>query len=202
MFEQIKYALLDIKISKRISIIFFLQMVVVFLLINSAIVDIIRVNNGINRLEKLKDNKAYVNRDGTSNEKVNALIADKTSVPKIKELYQYIIDNKRIDKYSKWEFPTQETIEGNPILQATSNKMFFDIYDIKVIEGRMFNESDFTNKLETIPIVVGYNLKDRYKLGQVYSENDPVTNKNGNYSVAYIKIRFSDWPAKALLIAR
>lgn len=196
MFRQFKYALLDIKLSKRISIIFFFQMIIVFLLVNSSISDIIRVNNGINRLEKLKNNKAYVNRDATSNGKIDALIADQNnSIPKLKELYRYIIDNNRIDKYSKWEYTTLKSINGNPIIQSTANKMFFDIYDIKVIEGRMFNDVDFTNDLNIIPIVVGYNLKDTYKLGEIYSETDPATNNKVTYQVIGVLEHNSSYPS-------
>lgn len=196
MFRQFKYALLDIKLSKRINIIFFLQMIIVFLLINSSINDIIRVNNGITRLENLKNNKAYINRDATSNGKVDALIADQdNSIPKLKELYQYIINNSKFDKYSKWEYTTLKSINDNPIIQSTANKMFFDIYDIKVIEGRMFNNSDFTNDLKVIPIVVGYDLKDVYKLGETYFEIDPATNNKVTYEVIGVLEHNSSYPS-------
>ncbi len=171
-------------------------MVVVFLLINSSIMQIIRVNSGVNRLQKLRDNKAYINRDTTSNGKIDALIADeKDSVPKLKELYSYIVNNDKTNKYSKFEYQTSEEIEGNTIVQATANKMFFDIYDIKVIEGRMFNESDFTNNLEITPIIVGYNLKERYKIGQTYLEKDLDTNKEVTYKVVGILEYNSSYPS-------
>ncbi|MCY6960463.1 ABC transporter permease [Clostridium brassicae] len=196
MFRQIKYALLDIKVYKRISIIFFIQMVVVLLLVNSCITQIITVNNGLNRLQKLKDNKAYVNRDATSNGKIDSLIADeRNSVPKLKELYSYIINNNITNTYSKFEYQTSEQIEGNTIVQATANKMFFDIYDIKAVEGRMFNESDFIGNSKIIPVVVGYNLKDRYKLGEIYLERDLDTNKDINYKVIGIIEYNSSYPS-------
>lgn len=171
-------------------------MVIVFLLVNSSIIQIIRVNDGINRLQKLKDNKAFVNRDATSNGKIDALIADeKNSIPKLKELYSYIVNNDKTSSYSKFEYETAEKIQGNTIIQSTANKRFFESYDIKVIEGTMFNESDFTSNSDIIPIVVGYNLKDRYKIGQTYLERDLDTNKDITYKVIGILEYNSSYPS-------
>lgn len=196
VFRQIKYAFWDIKIHKRISLIFFFQMIVVFLLVNSSITDIISVNNGLNRLKKLQDNKAYVNRDSTSNGKIDALIAEQeNSLPKLKELYKYIIDSDKIDKFSKWEYSTNEIIDGHSVVQATTTNKFFDMYSIKVIKGYMFDESDFLNNPEIIPIIVGYNLKERYKLGQTYLAKDPATNKKITYKVIGILEHNASYPS-------
>lgn len=195
MFAQIRYALLDIKTSKRICILFFLQMVVVFLLVNSSFISIIRVNDGIHRLEKLKNKNAYINKDSTSNNKIDALIADeKNSVQKAKELYKFIIDNDRIEKYSIYQYASLESINGHAMMQTTVNKTFFDIYDVKVIEGRMFNDNDFLSNSKLIPLVVGYNLKDRYKLGQTYNEVDNITRKQVTYKVIGILEYNSSYP--------
>ena len=73
--------------------------------------------------------------------------------------------------------------------------MFFDIYDIEVIKGHMFNDSDYKNKTKTIPILVGYNLRNKYKLGEVYKETDPVTNEKVNYRVIGILKHNSSYPS-------
>lgn len=195
LFAQLKYAWLDIKNSKRISIIFLLQMIVVFLLFNYSFVDIIRVNNGLNRLEGLKEKKAYINRDATSNVKIDALIADeKNSIVKMKELYKYITFSNSSQKYSRWQYTVPESVNGHSIVQASASKTFFEIYNIKVIEGRMFNEEDYTKNAEYIPIIVGYNLKDRYKVGKIYTEKDQ-GNKNVTYKVIGTLENNSSYPS-------
>lgn len=196
MFQQIKYAFLDIKMSKRISIIFLLQMIVVFLLIDSSILSIITVNKGIERLRKMEESRAYINRDSTSNFKINSLMAnEKSSVKKMKELYKYILNNNKTYTYSELEFNTNKKLNGHDIIEATSNKMFFDMYGINVIEGSMFNTSDFVNNSTVIPIVIGYNLKDIYKLNKIYHEVDCATSKQVTYKVIGILEYNSSYPS-------
>jgi len=196
MLKQIKYALLDIKGSKRVSILFLIQMIIVFLLVCSTITDCRRVLSGINRLDKLKNSKAYINEDGTSNAKIDALIADEiNSVPKLKILYNYIVENNNIEKYTKFEYQTPYSINGKTIIESTANKMFFDFYDIKVIEGSNFEDSDFNNDTEVIPILVGYNLKEKYKLGEIYTEKDSATSKDVKYKVIGVLENNSYYPS-------
>lgn len=198
MFTQVKYALLDIKNSKRITLVFFLQMVVVFLLINSSIIDIIRVTNGLNRLERMKDAQAFVSRDATSIVRLNALIADMdNSIRQMRELYSYIKNNNRIVSFSTWSYATRETIDGHPIMQATANRMFFDIFDIRVINGRMFSEEDFASDAKPIPILVGYNLRNRFRLGEIYMEDnlDDLTSEKVSYKVIGILEHNASFPS-------
>lgn len=196
MLYQFKYAFLDIRTSKRISLLFLLQIVAVFLLIDYCIISFMRVENGLERLEILKDKNAFINRDATSDERIDALLADESkAVSKMKELYQCIMSNDRIEKYSMYQYTTLESVDDHDIIEATVSNMFFEIYNIETFQGCMFDEKDFTYQTEVVPIIIGYGLKDKYHIGQEYVKKDCATNQDIVYKVVGILKKNSTYPS-------
>ncbi len=60
-------------------------------------------------------------------------------------------------------------------------RTFYDIYDIKLCEGKWFRETDFSySRDDTVPVVLGYNYKDLYKTGDIIDSIIVNGNSDGN----------------------
>lgn len=60
------------------------------------------------------------------------------------------------------------SIDDTEVQCRVANERFFRLYSPTIHEGRSFKSNDFFYK-DTIPIVIGYNLQHRYKLGECYT---------------------------------
>lgn len=169
--QQFKYALFDIRTHKRINIFFLIQMAVVFIIFSYCIGDVIDLSAGVKQLKELTNAKAFICQDYTSNEKINQLIADsENSIPKLQELYNKLLDSG-LSQYTIWGY--QEINSDGVVVaeQATANQKFFEFYDLDILAGRSFEAADFVES-EVTPIIVGYNLRETYKLGETYRLTD------------------------------
>jgi len=165
--SQIRFSLFDIFKNIRINILFLLQMTVVFLILSYSLNNIIALSNGLKRLEALRNTQAYVISDSTPNEKVDQLLSDSdTSVSKMQRLYGFL-SSSPISQYTIWGYQNDVTVDGITIEQKTANKKFYDFYKLGIIEGREFASADF-NSSKVVPILIGYNLRNKYLLGGTY----------------------------------
>lgn len=194
MLNQIKYALLDIKNSKIINLLFVIEMIIILFIVNMISTDTIKINHSMHMMEKLSEQNAYVNGDMTSNEKVNSLINDQDkSIPAMKKLYSFVADN--YVKYSYWEYDTGKYVDQQSIKLAVTDKSFFDIYNINTVYGRMFSNEDFSEDSNIVKVVIGFNLKDTYSIGKQYTEIDPNTGEEFTFEVIGVLKHNSSYPS-------
>ena len=179
MVRKFKYSLLDIKNNKRMYIVFLIQMLVVILLITSILTDIRGTRQYLKNMTQLLEEKAYVPIDSTTSEHLNYIMnEDKNTIPKLKELYSTIINNENIIRYSSYSYFLEEYVMGEQVRFHYIDKNYNDISPLTVIKGRKFNSSDFTEETSVIPVIIGYNLRDKYIVGEVYEIIDPIEGKN------------------------
>lgn len=172
--KQLKYAFMDILNSKRICFIFIIQMMMAFLLISISLIDIIDLNKGLDKLEKLRQADVYVTIDSTSDEKFGELFenSDETEIA-LRELYQTILDLNIEGQYTEYSYIDGINADGMQVEQVTANDKFFEIFNIEIYKGKMFDKDDYSLMSDdVIPIVVGYNLKDTYEIGKTYDMYD------------------------------
>lgn len=172
--RQLRYAFLDIMKSKRICIIFVLQMMIIFLLISISLIDIIDLNKGLDKLKGLRQSDVYVLFDSTSDEKFSELYENsEDKVRDLRELYQTILDLEIEGQYTEYAYTDIISVDGMQIEQITANENFFDIFKLETYEGELFDRDDYSlASNEVIPIVVGYGLKDTYEIGKTYDMYD------------------------------
>ena len=191
--EQIRLALFDIFRNVRPNAFFFLQMTVVFLMFSFSMIMIIPLIDGINQLKPLRNTQTYIVVDSTSNGKVDYLISNsEESVPKLLELYSYIVSSP-VSQYTIWGYTTNYMVNGIRVEQKTANERFFELYRFEIIEGRMFNDEDFRYNTVT-PVLVGYGLKDEYRLGNTYSIIDGGTGEERDCKVVGVLANNSKYP--------
>lgn len=185
--NQLKYAINDIRSNIFTYAILFLQMVVILLLIAFTISQLITYKEYINKLGMLDKSKAFISMDHTSLEKINFLMnEDEDAINRMQELYKHILSNKNMTQSTIFSYNMPDTFEGRPVLQYFANNGFFEVFDQKVISGRNFDSKDYENTGDVIPILVGYNLKNKYQLDEVYQIENPINGELQNYKVVGI----------------
>ena len=174
--NQIRYSIIDIKNNKRMYIVFYIQMIFIILLIYNIFNQIIDSNKYLKNTKHLVESNAYIPSDKTSTEQLDYMMnEDKNIIPKLKELYSYIMSNKNIEIYSSYYYYLQEFINGEQVRFHYINQNFNNIISLKTIKGRNFEDYDFIDSKSYIPILIGYNLKDSYDVGKIYDMFDSVT---------------------------
>lgn len=163
---------MDIMRNKRVFGVFFIQLAVVLLLVAHSLQLIVKMNTNIKRLDKLKAAKAYVSVDYTTDDKIADIMSNEkraATVDKLKEFYLYMYGLDCVEQYTVWGYEMGLNPHGIPETQKTANSKFFEVFNFRTIEGRLFRAEDFmAQEEETVPVLIGYNLKACYKLGEIY----------------------------------
>ncbi len=169
--KQIFYVLSDLKIHKRVNIFFILQMIIVVFLTTFSITMATSTYKGYNALSKIADNNTYILGDHTDPEHLSYLFANESEyIDNLRNLYSYIISSQDFNTYTAYSYIEEQQENGIEIKQYTSDLNFIEINGIEVSQGRLLKLDDYKLSNDgTIPILVGYKLKDVYKLGNTYT---------------------------------
>ncbi|MED4344921.1 MULTISPECIES: ABC transporter permease [Heyndrickxia] len=179
--NHLKVLWLDFNSNKKSFIIFFVLKVIIIFMISLTVNECSILINGLQRFNSIDGNKVYVNTDSTSDQKVSKLMEESDSISRMKDLYDFVSDN--FTKYSYWDYPTGKFAGDQEILQASTDLYFFELFNIKTVMGRNFTKDDLTPKDDNVPIIVGFELKDKYKLNHTYNMIDPNTGEKIKYKV-------------------
>lgn len=165
------FSLRDIKNNLRVFIIFCIQLIVTFLLLGYTFAQIIDVSGGVKRIYDFNTKSSYAISDTTFKDRVNEILNNESEhIPRMKQLFKVFNDN---EIYFSWDYYIGTTTfeeKEIDIEEKIANETFFSMNNFKIIEGVPFDKDDFQTLFnETVPVLVGYNLKNIYKLGQTYS---------------------------------
>lgn len=171
--NQFRYVISDIRRNKRTSLFYIIQLAVVLLLLVSTVSSITSTMKGYNAVKKVINSKTYILANHTSDHHFSEMFANEgETVLKLRELYMFSLGLDIPYSYSQFSY-VDDIIDGIEIKQYTVDNSFLEIFNIRVVAGRTFTEEDFSLiSSGDIPILVGYNLKDTYQLGQTYSFYD------------------------------
>lgn len=182
--KQLKYALIDIKCNRRMYVIFFIQMIAVIFLLYNIFNQMHSSNEYLRNTEELIENSAYISIDSTTSEHLDYMMnKDKNVISKLNELYQFILEKEKVTLYSSYYYYLNEFIDGEQLKFHYINKYYNNISNLKTIKGRVLKESDFVGNENYIPILIGYNLKNKYDIEKYYTMNDPITGNLIKYKV-------------------
>ncbi len=192
--EQIKFAFKEILDKRFLSVIMGLQLVVIVFFLYLCISKIIYFQEGSKRLEDLKNSGAYINSDSTSDDQIQRLFeTEEESTPKAQELYHYIKQQEACKSFSYFSYSAQLN-SGLYVDQYYTETELFENFAIRFIEGEG-NLEYREGSSDPIPLIVGYDLRKEYKLGQTYKENDFVTGEPLKYKVVGILEQNSTIPS-------
>ena len=71
-------------------------------------------------------------------------------------------------KYSFYSYLPTSINNGNARKQTFIDSDMYHLYNFRIDFGRNFTEDDFQSK-DVIPMIVGYDIKNDYKIGEVYN---------------------------------
>ena len=181
------------KIIKSIIIILIVVELLVLLGIGLAIT--IPSANRIKDYQEAEKGFAIIDQDNffaLQNNYLPDKMAENFDIPKVNEACHKMIND--LNPYIMYSY-LPDIIDDIQVQCRVANEHFFDLYNMSLYDGRMFDTTDFTAyKDAIIPVVVGYNLKDIYQLGKKYSfhhgdedkyfqgEIVGILQKNSNYS--------------------
>lgn len=167
---NLKYVIRDIKNNKILMIIFTVLNIVMLLLVEMLLHVIIETRSSMKAVDNFKTGfqNAYIVADNTSEEKFCEIISDTDKAKTAySELFQTLVSTNH-DFYTVFGYDIDITKEGNVIQEIVITEKFLDVFNLSLSEGRKFEKNDFTNPDSNLPIMVGYYLKDTYKLGETY----------------------------------
>lgn len=163
--RQLKYVMLDYK--QRFGTVLVLIVLCTFMLLLSTLFINSFVNSfeSLQSIKKFQDRNAYYAVDDTLDYKIDDLMNDSGFINKELNFFKQFDRNQYVTEYG---YDMDVTDDGKIISQRSVSKSFFDLYNIKVYEGSIFENEDFKEKKEITPVIVGYNLKSKYKIGSLY----------------------------------
>lgn len=86
---------------------------------------------------------------------------------KINDLFDNI-DKICDKKYSFYSYLPTSVNNGNARKQTFIDSDMYYLYNFRIDKGRNFTEDDFQSN-DVIPMIVGYDIKDDYKIGEIYT---------------------------------
>lgn len=102
------------------------------------------------------------------NQDINLLDLDRpVDDKKLNDLFDNI-DKICDKKYSFFSYFPTAVNNGNSRKQTFIDSDMYDLYNFRIDFGRNFTEDDFQNK-DVIPMIVGYDIRNDYKIGEVYT---------------------------------
>lgn len=188
--KYLKYVYEDIKNNVIIYMLFMVEISLAFIIFYNSIEMIdIQIKNQ-KKIEKINNNSSYILEDTMQIEKIDNLLNNDNNneiYNNYRKIFEYI-NNKKLDRYVCYGYDDLEKESGlnKSILYVSEN--FFDIFNIKNISGRKFDNMDYTyTSKEKVPIIIGYNLKSRYKVGDELEFYDVNYNKSVGEIVGILK---------------
>lgn len=102
------------------------------------------------------------------NQDMNLLPSDRAfDDKKINDLFDDI-DKICDKKYSFYSYLPNSINNGNARKQTFIDSDMYDLYNFRIDKGRNFTKDDFQSN-DVIPMIVGYDIRDDYKIGEIYT---------------------------------
>lgn len=192
--KNIKYAFHGLSTRIGVSIIILIQVTVALYFLNSAILvqrkyredkeQLLSIYNGVkpfrllvsNKEAQVDSNKAKEFRDYLRNN-------DRFKIVVITDRAFHIENFKGDGKFIDFKYNDYNVGDGySAIKNIGFDSNFLEFFKLPVDEGRFLNKEDF-NRTDVVPIVLGSNYRERYKLGDEFKAKDNIHNKIYKYKV-------------------
>lgn len=168
--RKIKYLFRDMKNNIGLVVLFFILNTILLLLVG-LLCDTIKDNKKtIESINYLRDkfDEAYIVVDITSEERFNEIISNSNEMTgKYKALFEEL-EKSDNTFFTSFGYDMYINENGDVIREQVVTDTFFDIFKPKLLDGRLFDKEDFSYGDKEVPVLIGYNLQNEYKLGEIY----------------------------------
>lgn len=165
--QQVKFVLNDIKNNKLISVSLLFLCIVVMLLLSNLYDVLTHTHENLNKIEYFRNTEAYIVQDSTDELLFEKISSDENAIEKMEKFFTEM-RMEQIKFYTQYGYDMYVSEYGNVVRQESVTENFFDLFGIRTVEGRLFEEEEYDEETEIIPVVIGYNLGNEYVVGNVY----------------------------------
>ncbi len=167
--NQIKYLFKDIKNNKLIFTLLILINIIGMFLISNSLNLIKDISKSLENLEFFSNKNAYIVEDSTSDLEIQKIFSDDSALDKMEEYFKKIYNNKDITFSTQFGYDMYVSSQGSIVKQTSITDNFFELFNIKAIEGRLFTEEDYNKDTEIVPIIIGYDLRSEFEIYETYT---------------------------------
>ncbi|MCD4670614.1 MAG: hypothetical protein K8S14_09220 [Actinomycetia bacterium] len=181
MKQQIRYVWEDLIRYKKRNIILFIQIAVILILLSSIFSILLDADDFQNKLDdfiKNQEEEIYYYYDISDEKRINEILGDKDNFDSLKELYDFIKKNSYIQtftadqSYNMWlsnndidiSFAVDPRSGPNEHFLLKIDDKFQNIFKLMPAKGRLFNNNDFTDEGNEIPLILGFDFQGFYEL--------------------------------------
>lgn len=198
--KNFKYAYLGITKKVFLSFIIIIQVMVTSFMIYSALKIRNDINNNANSILNIfNDKKAYYMK--VSEDFIDRINSEKFTSRDVLEAYNAIKNIQGTHFYCREDgfsipyfdgiekfkdnpsFTTIEDVKFIPVKSMWMDKNMWQKFKLNFIEGNGFREEDFEKENDKIPVILGYDYKDKYKAGDTFPYYDTQNKKIRNAEV-------------------
>ncbi|MCL1989705.1 MAG: hypothetical protein FWG67_02330 [Defluviitaleaceae bacterium] len=180
MKEQFYLSMHDLWNRKKNVLSLLLQMTLTFLLIQfifNAVFELQNLRQEVGRLTEVQD--MYFLLDVSTTEQFFQAF-EPENIEKVISFFEFIFENesfKALPLQTNTFLPPDErfdAFEGNmgstmSFMYATS--LLEALFDLNTISGRFFNETDYVNHYDYIPVVLGFDFMDAFEVGDIFEDS-------------------------------
>ena len=165
--NQIKYMFKDIKNNRLMSLLLLCLCVVMMLIFTNLFEVLYHTQASLENIEQFRDTKAFIVQDSTDELQLQKIFSDEQAISKMEK---FVSDIKENDVKFFTQFSYDMDISENGVIsrQERVSNNFFELFGIETIEGRLFTQEEYDKVMDTVPIIVGYNLNSEYQVGEEY----------------------------------
>lgn len=167
---RFKYIFRDIK-NNWIMLLFFLIMNIVMLFLVGYLLHILKDSkesmDSVLHFQNGFEN-AYMIMDDTSEQELQQMIDnEESSIKKFQTIFKNLYDEK-VSFFTEFGYEMYTADDGMNVRQQIVSENFFDLFAISALKGRIFTSEEYKARKNIIPVIVGYELQDEYKMGKEY----------------------------------
>jgi len=170
---QLYFAFQDIKKNFWYYVRFTIQIICVFILIAISVSMLSSLNSFKTKMNNLNNiSQLYIIRDNTDNEIMNKRFSENDINGKLLSFYSYLTNSRDFSFFTYFEesvFLTNnkssDTETQTSILSV--DPKFLEVFYISCDVGRNFNSDDYKSNNEYIPILLGNDFSNQYKVNDI-----------------------------------
>ncbi len=167
--SNLKYIFKDMR-HNWIMLLFFLAMNIIMLFFAGSLLHLLEHStvslNSVLQFQKGFDN-AYMTLDHTSEQELQEMIDnEEISINKFQSVFHKLYAEE-IPFFTSYGYDMFTSDNGMVVRQIISEN-FFDLFAIPTLKGRSFSSEEYKTRKNIIPVIIGYELQNEYKLGEKY----------------------------------
>lgn len=137
------------------------------------VVHIIRENEeDVGKMQEFRDKHAFVTSDDTPDIEVQRILSQSNSKELLSMFFRSLYEDG-ISFCTDYGYSMYYDKAGFEVRYHTVNELFFQFYGLSAEKGRLFTEEEYASESEVVPVVIGYNLRNTFALGEQYFFENP-----------------------------